>query len=46
MAERLTCVTSIFCRNPELRSSTIEVPDCSALLNAFCINIPADAYSR
>ena len=33
-------------RNPEFRSSTIDVPDCSALLKAFCIRIPGVANSR
>ena len=46
IAGRLTCVTSIFCRNPEFRSSTIDVPDWRALLKAFCIRIPAVANSR
>ena len=39
----LTGVTSIFDRYPELRSSTIEVPDCKAAMNAFCRMMPAKA---
>jgi len=46
IAGRLTGVTSIFCKNPESMSATIEFPDCSALPKAFCIRIPAVANSR
>jgi len=46
IAGRLNGVTSIFCKNPESMSATIEFPDCSALPNAFYITIPAAANSR
>ena len=41
--DRFTGVTSIFCKKPELMSSTTEVPDCKALLKAFWSSIPGVA---
>ena len=46
IADRLTGVTNIFCRNPDSRSETIDVPDCKALLKAFCSRIPGVAKAR
>ena len=43
IAVLLTGVASISTRNPDRKSSTIDVPDWNALENPFCRTIPATA---